>query len=223
MKRFSKPVNRGNRLRASCLGANDGILSTAGLLVGVAATSMTRDHVFLAGLAGAAAGALSMAVGEYVSVSAQNDIEKAEIEKSHDEDLAYPRDAAGLRDWLMSHGASDELAIKAAEKLSYINADNFKSGQVVTTSLPLQAATTSALSFVVGASVPLLAATFAASDLIWHTVAASSLFALAGLGAFGASLAGAPFVPAIIRVVSTGGFAMAGTWWLGRLIDGAVP
>jgi vacuolar iron transporter family protein len=215
-------------LRAAVLGANDGIVSTASLIVGVAAASPDRDAILVAGVAGLVAGAMSMAAGEYVSVSSQSDTEKEDIklesaaldadrDAEHDElaalyvargvDHDLARDVATQ---LMDH---DDLAAHAQDELGITE---------TATARPLQAAVTSAAAFSAGAILPLAAAALGPPAHAVPLVSASSLLALAILGAISARAGGAPIVRAVIRVVLLGGIAMAVTAGIGALIGTAV-
>ncbi len=219
---------RSGWLRAAVLGANDGILSTASLVLGVAAAGAGRSAIVTAGVAGLVAGATSMAAGEYVSVSSQRDTERADLALEERELIATPdleRDelAAIYRD----RGLSPELAAQVAEELSAgdqlrahardelgIDPDDL--------SRPFQAAWASAVSFAVGAAVPLIAIAFAPSGARIAVAIAVTLVALAALGVVGARLGGAPTGRAALRVVVGGAFAMAVTMGVGALVGSAV-
>jgi VIT1/CCC1 family predicted Fe2+/Mn2+ transporter len=210
------------------LGANDGILSTASLVLGVAAAGAGRSAIVTAGVAGLVAGATSMAAGEYVSVSSQRDTERADLALEQRELAARPeieRDelAAIYRD----RGLSAELADRVAEELSagdrlVAHARDELGIDPDDLARPLQAAWTSAISFAVGAAVPLIAIAFAPSGARIVVAIAITLVALAVLGLAGARLGGARTLPAVIRVVLGGAFAMAVTMGFGALVGTAV-
>lgn len=199
-------------LRAAVLGANDGIVSTASLIVGVAAAAASKGEVVVAGMAGLVAGAMSMAAGEYVSVSSQadTDAEHAElvgiyIERGLDRALAEQvASQLAVSDRLGTH-ARDELGISA-----------------MTTARPIQAALTSAATFSVGAAMPMLVAVFVPLQINIAVVSAASLLFLALLGAIGARAGGANVGRATIRVAFWGALAMASTAGIGRLVGTAV-
>jgi len=215
-------------LRAGVLGANDGIVSTASLLMGVAAASTTTAILVTTGVAALTAGAMAMAVGEYVSVSSQRDSEQADIAKERHELEKYPDheldeltaiyEAKGLgpelaREVAMELSKGDLLAVHMAEELGITEA---------TLARPMQAAVTSAASFAVGAALPLLAIVLAPSgSRIWVT-AIVALIALGSLGALGARLGGASVTRATVRMLVGGAGAMAITTAIGHLVGGAV-
>jgi len=210
-------------LRAAVLGANDGILSTAGLVVGVASAAATRESILIAGVAGLVAGALSMATGEYVSVSSQSDAESAEraLEK---QELAA--DAHGEREELVNiyvgRGLDRPLAEQVADKLTAHDAlgAHLRDELGLTEqqrARPLQAAVTSALCFSIGAALPLIAVLLAAPAHVGLTVAIASLISLAVLGAVAARAGAAPVVPGALRVLVWSTLAMIATAMIGRL------
>lgn len=210
-------------LRAAVLGANDGILSTASLIVGVAAASADRNAVLVAGLAGLVAGAMSMAAGEYVSVSSQSDTENADIERERKE-LEHNVDAeiAELAEIYISRGVEPELAEKVAIQLMEKDAlgaharDELGISEVVASN-PVQAALASAASFAVGAALPLIVSFFApVSMLVWLVSAASLLF-LALLGAVAAKTGGSSVFKSAFRITFWGAVAMAATAIIGAL------
>lgn len=219
---------RSGWLRAAVLGANDGLLSTAGLVVGVASAGAARSAVLLAGIAGLVAGAFSMAAGEYVSVSSQADAEEAdsEIEKR---ELA--EDPHGEREELVNiyrrRGLDAELATKVADQLTAHDAlgTHLRDELGLTQALrarPLQAALTSAITFAVGAALPLLAVVLAPASYMVPAIAVSTLVSLGALGAAGARLGGARLTTGALRVLFWGALAMVATAAVGKLFGVAV-
>ena len=214
-------------LRAAVLGANDGIVSTASLVVGVAAASASPGNILLTGVAGLVAGAMSMAAGEYVSVYSQADTEKADIERERLELLA---DAASEHKELaaiyVGRGLDKELATQVAEQLMAHDAlgahtrDELGISHTLT-ARPLQAALASAASFAVGAVMPLLVTMFSPESILVYAVSGTSLVFLAILGAVAARAGGAPIMPGTIRVTFWGALAMALTAGVGAMF-GAV-
>lgn len=216
-------VTRSGWLRAAVLGANDGVVSISSLIVGVAAADPNPSAVFIAGIAGLSAGAMSMAAGEYVSVSSQADTERADIARESralhelpDEELS--KLAAIYRD----KGLSAETALLVARELTANDAlgshvrDELGLSEVHAAK-PLQAAFTSGLTFSIAAAVPLLAAYLAPAELIIQVVLVVTIVTLAALGAMGARAGAAPVLRATLRVVIWGVFAMAitaGVGWL---------
>ena len=215
-------------LRAAVLGANDGIVSTASLIVGVAASDASRTSVLIAGVAALFAGAMSMAAGEYVSVSSQLDTERADLAREateleqqpavEREELTRIYEARGVdrntaetvSGQMMAH---DALAAHARDELGL---------SAITSARPLQAAGTSALTFTAGAAAPLAVVPFASPSMVVPVVAVVSLMCLAILGTIGARVGGAPLVPSILRVTFWGALAMAVTAGVGRLFGTAV-
>jgi VIT1/CCC1 family predicted Fe2+/Mn2+ transporter len=205
------------------LGANDGIVSTASLIIGVAAASAAQDSILIAGVAGLVAGAMSMAAGEYVSVSSQSDTEKADLmqeTRSLEDNFEFERDelaeiyegrgldpalAKQVADELMAH---DALGAHARDEIGISVAGNAR---------PVQAAFSSAGTFVVGAALPLLVAWAVPGPRLIPAVAASSLVFLALLGGLAARTGGAPIFVGAIRVTFWGALAMALTAVVGRL------
>jgi len=222
-------INRSNWLRAAVLGANDGIVSISSLLVGVTSAGMASGNVLLTGLAGLTAGALSMAAGEYVSVSAQADVEAADLERERvalEQDPDYELEE--LAEGLESRGVDAKLAIKVASQMTDYDALGAHAREelgmfgLAGQANPLQAAGASALAFALGGAAPLLAAllTPARADLM--AIAIVALLSLVALGGGGARLGGAPMRPAILRAVIWGVLAMLVTAGVGRLFDVAV-
>ncbi|MGN6662983.1 MAG: VIT1/CCC1 transporter family protein [Solirubrobacterales bacterium] len=219
---------RSNWLRAAVLGANDGILSTSSLVLGVAASGASRSAILTAGVAGLMAGAGSMAAGEYVSVSSQRDTEDADLRLERHELAADPegelRELAGIYE---SRGLEAQLAAEVARGLTEHDALEAHARDELglpedRRARPLQAAGASALSFAVGALLPLLAiGIFGSSSRVVACIVVT-LLALAGLGALGARLGGAPVPRAVLRVVFWGATAMAVTAGVGALVGTAV-
>ena len=229
MKRMEKHLSgRAGWLRAAVLGADDGIVSVSSLMIGVAASSASREAVLIAAVAGLVAGAMSMAVGEYVSVSAQRDAERADVERETRELAHQPR--AELNELALIYvkrGLDKELAMKVAEQLSTRDRlgahlrDELGIDQA-SLARPLQAAWISAASFASFAVVPIVALLVAPTASRIPALAAVSLVTLAGLGAFGGHLGGAPLGRAALRVTIGGALAMAVTAAIGRIVGVAV-
>jgi len=215
-------------LRAAVLGANDGIVSTASLVLGVAASGVGSNAVLVAGVAGLVAGAMSMAAGEYVSVSSQSDTERADLAKEVEELASAPElERAELAEIYVRRGVDPELASTVAAQLMEHDAlgaharDELGISEV-STARPIQAALASAGAFSVGASLPLLIALLLpASSLMW-SVPGSSLLFLAILGSLAAKAGGASIVVAAWRVTFWGALAMALTAGAGALFGVAV-
>jgi len=215
---------RAGWLRAAVLGSDDAIVSTASLMIGVAASSASQGAILVAGVAGLVAGAMSMAVGEYVSVSSQLDAEQADIELETRELMGQPQ--AELHELAMIYvkrGLDQELAMKVAEQLSASNRldahmrDELRIDQA-SLARPMQAAWISAASFASFALVPIAGLLIAPAALRIPVVAAVSLVSLAALGAFGGYLGGAPLVRASLRVTLGGALAMAVTAVIGKIL-----
>lgn len=221
-------VSRIGWLRAAVLGANDGIVSTASLIVGVAASAAGSSEILIAGIAGLVAGAMSMAAGEYVSVSSQADTEQADLARERLELQTQPDlEREELAQLYAKRGVDIDLARKVAEQLMRKDALEAHAREElgiseITTARPIVAALTSALTFAVGAMMPLAMVWLApANQLVWLVSAASLLF-LALLGAIGAKAGGADVLKATIRVTFWGAFAMALTAGIGALVGTAV-
>lgn len=217
-------MHRANWLRAAVLGANDGILSTSSLVLGVAASGAGRGAIITAGVAGLVAGAMSMAAGEYVSVSSQKDTERSDLERERRELEDFPEhELAELAKIYQQRGVSERLAWEVARDLTAKDALHAHARDELGIdpdglSRPFQAAWASAASFAIGAAVPLAAIALAASSMrVWLTWVVT-LLALAALGTAGARLGGAPPFRAALRVVLGGIFAMGITMGIGRLI-----
>ena len=210
-------------LRAAVLGANDGIVSTASLIVGVAASNAGRDAVLVAGIAGLVAGAMSMAAGEYVSVSSQADTEKADLRRERGEltdNRAYELEE--LATIYVERGLEPSLARTVAEQLMAHDAlsAHARDELGITASLsarPIQAAVASALSFVVGAAMPLLVVVVAPETSLVLAVTVASLVVLALLGLVAARAGGAPLLRSAARVTFWGALAMALTALVGAV------
>lgn len=216
-------TNRVGWLRASVLGANDGIVSTASLIIGVAAASASQESILLAGVAGLVAGAMSMAAGEYVSVSSQSDTENADIaleRKSLEDDFEFEQqELAGIYE---QRGVEPRLAQQVAEQLMKHDALGTHAWDEIGISVdgnarPIQAALSSAGSFLVGAALPLGVAWLAPVHLLIVLVALASLVFLAVLGSVAASAGGASMMVGAIRVTFWGALAMALTAGVGRV------
>lgn len=215
-------------LRAAVLGANDGIVSTASLIIGVTAAASSRQTVLLAGVAGLFAGALSMAAGEYVSVHSQADAERADIDLERRHLAEEPEfELQELASIYEGRGLDAELAARVAEQLMAHDAlgaharDELGISELMRAK-PLQAAIFSAVSFAVGATVPLAAAWVSQIDKILPLVSTSSLLFLAFLGAFAARAGGAKMAPGAIRVLFWGAIAMGATALVGRFFGAVV-
>jgi VIT1/CCC1 family predicted Fe2+/Mn2+ transporter len=215
-------------LRAAVLGANDGIVSTASLIVGVAAAEASRGSVLIAGVAGLVAGAMSMAAGEYVSVSSQSDTEKADLARERKELETTPdAELAELASIYVSRGLDKDLAHQVAVQLSAHDALGAHARDELgisdlTTARPIQAALASAASFAVGAMLPLVATFLTPVQAIPWSVSILSLVFLASLGGLSASMGGAPVGRAVFRITFWGALAMAATAAIGALFDVSV-
>jgi VIT1/CCC1 family predicted Fe2+/Mn2+ transporter len=222
-------VERIGWLRAAVLGANDGIVSTASLIVGVAAAASTKTEILLAGVAGLVAGAMSMAAGEYVSVSSQADTEAADlarekVELASDPEFEQRELAAIYRKRGLDEATADIVAkqLMADDPLAAHVRDELSITHI-TTARPIQAALTSAATFTTGASLPLVAAWLSpVGQPMMVGVSAASLLYLAVLGAIGAQTGGAPVLKATLRVAFWGAAAMAATAGIGTLVGTAV-
>ncbi len=215
-------------LRAAVLGANDGIVSTASLIIGVAASSASRSEVLVAGMAGLVAGAMSMAAGEYVSVSSQADTEAADLVRERRELREDPeRELEELSLVYEGRGLDTELARRVAEGLTAHDALGAHAREELgisdtTTARPVQAAFTSAAMFAAGAALPLSAAAVATGAAQIAVVAVTALVFLALLGAVGARAGGAPVRAAAVRVTFWGALAMAVTALIGTAFGAVV-
>jgi VIT1/CCC1 family predicted Fe2+/Mn2+ transporter len=212
-------------LRAAVLGANDGIISTASLLVGIAAAHASHSNMLLTGFAGLVAGSMSMATGEYVSVSSQADTEKASI-KQEKAELAHDPESE-LRELTaiyMRRGLEKDLARQVAEQLMVHDALGTHARDELgisesTQARPLQAALASALSFAVGAAMPLAITALSPANLLIAILVVTTLLGLAGLGVLAAKTGGAPALPAAIRVTGWSALAMSSTIAIGSAFN----
>lgn len=215
-------------LRAAVLGANDGLISTSSLVVGVAAATTTSEPVVLAALAGLVAGALSMAAGEYVSVSSQADTERADLERERGELADEPeREHAELAGIYVSRGLTPELARQVADQLTAHDAlgaharDELGLSEI-TRARPIQAALASAAAFALGAALPFLLVLLVPLATLTPMVIGSTLVLLAILGAIAARLGRASLVIGAARVMFWGAVAMGCTALIGRLFGTVV-
>ena len=218
-------LERSGWLRAAVLGGNDGIISVSALIVGIAASGASPSTILMAGIAGLSAGATSMAAGEYVSVSSQSDIERADILREEKALSDNPEaEYEELVDIYRHRGLSEAIARRVATELTEKDqleahlrdelglVDELKAN-------PFQAAMVSAMSFIMGAGVPLLSVWLAPPDTILMSVLIATILSLTTLGAIGAKLGGAPIGRAIVRVVALGLFALAVTFGVGTLFN----
>ena len=215
-------------LRAGVLGANDGIVSTASLIVGVAAANAAQSEMLVAGVAGLVAGAMSMAAGEYVSVSSQADTEQADVARERGELATQPefeqRELAAL---YVARGLTPALATQVAEQLTAHDAlaahsrDELGMSDIVS-ARPVQAGLTSAASFAGGAALPLITLLVSPAAYVVAVVAGTSLLFLTVLGAVSARMGGAPARKAALRVAFWGALAMGVTAAVGKLFGAAV-
>jgi vacuolar iron transporter family protein len=215
-------------LRAAVLGANDGIVSTASLILGVASAQATPNAILLTGIAGLAAGAMSMAAGEYVSVSSQSDTESADLDREANELMTDPEhELKELQGIYMGRGLSEGLAHQVALELTAHDAlgaharDELGISDIVSAK-PVQAALASAGTFAVGAALPLLVVLISPDQYLIATVAASSLIFLAALGGLAAKAGGASLWKGAARVAFWGALAMLVTGLVGKLFGVAV-
>ncbi|SDA14761.1 Predicted Fe2+/Mn2+ transporter, VIT1/CCC1 family [Methylobacterium sp. UNC378MF] len=221
-------IERIGWLRAAVLGANDGLVSTASLIVGVAASTASTGEILVAGSAGLVAGAMSMAAGEYVSVSSQSDTERADLARERRE---LEQDPAAEREELaaiyIARGLDRDLAVRVAEQLMAKDALGAHARDELgisefTTARPIQAALTSAATFSSGAALPLVVAAVSPAHLAIYWVSAAALLFLAVLGALAAKVGGAEIWRPTARVAFWGALAMAVTAGIGHLVGKAV-
>jgi len=224
----SHAVERIGWLRAAVLGANDGIVSTASLIVGVAAAASDKGPVLIAGTAGLVAGAMSMAAGEYVSVSSQADTEAADLAREKGELASVPElELQELTGIYRQRGLNDDLARQVAEALTAhdvlgAHARDELGLAEMHRARPVQAALTSAATFAVGAALPLGAALILPLGQLALGVSLAALCFLMLLGAVGAAAGGAPVIKGVLRVAFWGVLAMAATWRIGSLFGTSV-
>ena len=220
--------HRAGWLRAAVLGANDGLLSTASLVIGVAGGGASRSVVLLSGLAGLFAGAFSMAAGEYSSVSSQRDTEHADLEIERRALTDHPEiELAELAGIYRDRGLPTPLALEVANQLHASDALGAHARDELgldpdDLARPVQAALTSAASFVVGAVVPVLTISLFPHDWRIAVTAVITMIALGALGAFAARLGGAPPVRAAVRLLVLGGLSMAATFAIGNAVGVSV-
>ena len=221
-------VSRIGWLRAAVLGANDGIVSTASLIVGVAAASASKNDILIAGIAGLVAGAMSMAAGEYVSVSSQSDTEQADLARERRElaeNIASEHEE--LADIYVKRGLEPQLAKEVARQLMAKDAlaahgrDELGISEI-TTARPVQAALTSAATFAAGAAMPLLMVVVSPLAYLVPAVSFASLLFLGVLGAIGARTGGADVFRGVLRVTFWGALAMLATATIGKLFGTVV-
>lgn len=221
-------IDRVGWLRAAVLGANDGLISTASLIVGVAAASPSRNEVLVAGVAAVVAGAMSMAAGEYVSVSSQADTENADLARERRELAEQPEaELAELAQIYVDRGVEADLARKVAQQMMAKDAFSTHARDELglaphVTARPVQAAFTSASTFAAGAAFPLVVALLAPTRGLTWTVSIACLIGLAALGAIGARLGGSSILKPTLRVTFWGAVAMAATAIIGALVGRAV-
>jgi vacuolar iron transporter family protein len=223
MKTESHYIHRSAWLRAAVLGANDGILSTASLVIGIAAASNTRSPIILAAVAGVVAGALSMAAGEYVSVSSQADVEGADLKREREELKTMPdAELSELAKIYRERGLEKELARQVAIQLTAHNAlETHARDELgindITQAKPMQAALASALSFVAGGALPLLVSLIAPlKTMVFFQYGAAILF-LAISGALAAKVGGSPIIKSVLRICIWGTVAMCASAFVGSL------
>ncbi len=221
-------MHRVGWLRATVLGANDGIVSTASLVIGVAAAAATTGQIMVAGVAGLVAGAMSMAAGEFVSVSSQADTERADLATERAALRDHPQaETVELAQIYEARGLEPALALQVAEQLMAKDALGAHARDELgiteaATAQPVLAAVSSAASFAAGAALPLIAAWAAPAGQVWWIVGSVSLGALAVLGAVSAWAGGAGKTRAVLRVVFWGALAMVATGLIGRLFGTVV-
>lgn len=218
-------INRSGWLRAGVLGANDGILSTASLVIGVAAASSTREPILLAGVAGLVAGALSMAAGEYVSVSSQTDIEKSDLAREKQELIDTPEEELKeLTEIYKARGLTTETALEVAKQLTAHNALEAHARDELgitkmTEAKPLEAALSSGVSFTLGGVLPVVVALVAPLNIMEYVQYVFAILFLAILGAISAKTGGAKPLKAILRITFWGTLAMGLTAAIGVLFN----
>jgi vacuolar iron transporter family protein len=215
-------------LRAAVLGANDGLVSTASLILGVAAAHAATGSILIAGTAGLVAGAMSMAAGEYVSVSSQSDTESADLARERKELVEQPKfELQELAQSFVARGATAATALQISKELTAADAIGAHAREElgitdITTARPLQAALTSALTFAIGAALPLAMVVLAPSQSLIMLVTIATLIFLAVLGALGAYAGGANVLRGTARVTFWGAVAMAITAGVGAYFGAVV-
>ncbi|KAA3624362.1 MAG: VIT family protein [Flavobacterium sp.] len=216
-------VNRSGWLRAAVLGANDGIISTASIVIGVTAASTTREPIILAGVAGLVAGALSMAAGEYVSVSSQSDLEKSDLEREKKELEEMPElELKELAKIYVGRGLSKELALQVAKELTAHDAlgaharDELGINEI-SQARPMQAALASGAAFISGGILPVLVAIFGAFNYLIYLQYGFAIVFLVVLGTISAKTGGSGVLKAILRITLWGTLAMGITALIGYL------
>lgn len=216
-------VSRTSWLRAAVLGANDGIISVSSLVLGIAAASATDDQIFITGVAGLVSGALSMAAGEYVSVSSQSDLENADLSRESKELRDIPElELQELTDIYVERGVDAELAKQVAKQMMDKDALATHAREELgiselTTAKPLQAALASAASFSFGAIFPVLAILFLPREVFVPASSGLCILLLGSLGAFAAHMGGAPVIKPALRIMFWGAIAMGFTALVGSL------
>lgn len=216
-------VNRSNWLRAAILGANDGILSTASIIIGVAAAATTRESIVLAGIAGLVAGALSMAAGEYVSVSSQSDIETADLKREQQELDEYPEEELQeLAKIYSNRGLTPELSLEVAKQLTQHNALKAHARDElgindISQAKPLQAAFASGAAFIFGGILPIIVALYVELNNMIVLQYSFSILFLAFLGAVAAKTGGSIVWKSVVRITFWGTLAMLFTALIGYL------
>lgn len=215
---------RNNWLRASVLGANDGLISTASLLMGMAAADPNHQTLLLTGIAAMVSGAASMAAGEYVSVSSQRDTEAADLRKEMDSLIKYPEvELEELTDIYRQRGLDESLAQQVAQAMTKHNALEAHAREEigiteVSKANPLQAALASAFSFACGALLPVLLSLLSSTIWLMSILSITTIVGLGILGCISAHLGGAPKRPAVIRIVILGALALAFTCIIGHIL-----
>jgi vacuolar iron transporter family protein len=221
-------VKRIGWLRAAVLGANDGIVSTSSLIVGIASASVAQHDILISGVAGIVAGAMSMAAGEYVSVSSQSDTEHADLTREREElDKSPETELRELTDIYVKRGVDEAVAREVSVQLMKQDALGAHAREElgiseITTARPIQAAFTSAITFTVGALPPLLIAAVCPEKALIPAVSIASLAFLGLLGAIGAKAGGAQVLKATVRVMFWGALAMAFTAGIGAIFGATV-
>jgi vacuolar iron transporter family protein len=217
-------VSRIGWLRAAILGANDGLLSTASLIVGVAAASTPASGILIAGVAGLVAGSVSMAAGEYVSVSSQHDTEQADLARERAEQESEPEaELEQLANIYVERGVSKDVAKIVAKQLTAKDALGAHAQDELgitkeMSARPIQAALTSALTFALGAAMPLVVVLLSPSAKLVYAISITTLIFLGGLGAIGAQIGGSNILKGMMRVTFWGALALGLTAAIGALV-----